>query len=401
MGKRCIRCGKTTNSDMKFCPYCGMHFTNTEQSQNQMHQGMYHQTANNYVPYQEKNQKIKQSVKEVIGNKLNRRHIQNVLHNKKVVTVFLSLVCIISVACLIINHGKVNKGWLETHVPEELLQYTGVDEDTIRTCKVSSAKIQKQKRYDNINYVDCELMLEDEYIIRTVYCQMELQHMNSGEWILNSWHETGRGMVKVKEAYMHQIMQELHTTFGGSGKYDCEITATGGCSIKITYPVSVNTSLLEATGNVVFNLIFDKYDDSDDVQQKYPQKYALSGEPDLSGVDENWKLSGTWSAKINNAIVYCDITPTEEKSKFEYRVWSESYEDDDAEGTFEIACSLYDVSDLEVQEQVEEYMQCVTVLSMQQYHLYVCKDRLAVRHNTSGTAQIPIMGDLIEMTREN
>ena len=147
MGKRCIRCGKTTNSDMKFCPYCGMHFTNTEQSQNQMYQGMYHQTANNYVPYQEKNQKIKQSVKEVVGNKLNRRHIQTLLHNKKVVTVFLSLVCIISVACLIINHGKVNKGWIEDHVPEELLQYMDVDEDIIRTCKVSSAKIQKQKKY--------------------------------------------------------------------------------------------------------------------------------------------------------------------------------------------------------------------------------------------------------------
>ena len=221
---------------------------------------------------------------------------------------------------------------------------------------------------------------------------MELQHMNSGEWILNSWHETGRGMVKVKEAYMHQIMQKLDTTFGGSGKYDCEITATGGCSIKITYPVSVNTSLLEATGNVVFNLIFDKYDDSDDVQQKYPHKYVLSGEPDLSGVDENWKLSGMWSAKLNNAIVYCDITPTEEKSKFEYRVWDDNYEGYAEEGTFKIDCSIYDLSVLEEQEDMEKYTKCVTAKQRPRYYLFICKDRLAVRI---------VMGDVVEMTREN
>ena len=173
---------------------------------------------------------------------------------------------------------------LKSMVPDELLHYNIYDfvrfeltpdrpmEEFTQevTSAVKSLRIIRRQTNEKNDYVECELVLSDVYLERTMTMAMFLNYYDEGGWFLDSWNLLTIDLPSANQPYDLNALKRALATHGyqpieditvetekSSLHYVGKLTSGSYPYLRVSGQVDAVVSLQEASGGYSWNLSYD------------------------------------------------------------------------------------------------------------------------------------------------
>lgn len=298
--KQCNNCGSTFDDSAMICGYCGNKLDGAQQIPQSMPyqpvqqqpQSMPYQPAQQQtqgMPYQPMPQPIPQM-------QLNMSIPQQPVKEKKPVnkkailigvSVFLLLAIAGVVVYLLLTRAPKSDYYVE-NFPKELLEYSINGEEY--TSEIADLKIVKEKKDGNEVEAYCEIVLEDEWMTRTLYYTFEVEREK--EWKIEEYTQEEEDEIVLKEEYA----EELVTMYQVENISNYQVIEDNEPSIfTFSYDVDDEYELVTLEGTAIFEAYFDentfRYDDIDR-RKSYTLSFGIS---DDSSLKATWDLDGSYA----------------------------------------------------------------------------------------------------------
>lgn len=309
MSKICTKCGNVVSDDAQVCARCGKSFSTSmnnhaghqmanqrtnpsgqqsatpqwnnrqwnNQSQsvnrqwNNQSQSMNRQWNNQGTDTQPSKARVAN-----LKNKVKQQEQKLSSGNKKVVLIGLGAVAVLIILFIVIAGGrKPSNRRLKNQLPMDVLTYK-YDGQTI-TSKVKSLKVEKRILNKNFDTAYCKVTLEDEYMTRILYLEI-----NSQKYTQGGWNITGYSLYGSDEVYENSGAEKKLDEFLDELSDNTEVTILNVNKIEnsdgsYTFEIDEDSDLYSGTEIITIKLInISEYDADSLYEVEFPMEYGWS-----------------------------------------------------------------------------------------------------------------------------
>lgn len=240
---------------------------------------------------------------------MNKRHVYSVLG------VILLLLASLG-AMTGCGPAKLSDKKLVEYIPPEIRSYTIGDEEMYS--EVTDLAVQSRETDRDYDIVYCDVTLEDEYLERHEYLELDFSRYD-GEWVLDGWWRTTEGYCIAKDGPSDQACSSALESYGYRNVTARDEELVDETTFVRTYDVDDSYEYADFRGTLQMTatLSYSSYD-------TYPASAEWEIEFDTSGVQPEWKhILGKWTGTSKKKL----SMTTGEHGKFEV-ILSELKEND-------------------------------------------------------------------------
>lgn len=288
MAKFCTRCGKQCLDNAMICPGCGQMLSASG------------------ITYPNNSTNMNGNANGFPSNSMGKQMNHNV-RNGIVIAVAIGCVALfaglILIAFMLFNSKGPTEKWIKDNLSEDVYVYELDYEE--HTSTLSDIEIINSYQQADTYYVDFKVLLEDEYLCRELVFHYSLAKQGVNDWvILSNELDKENSTVTVQLNAVKKCADTYLTNLGYKIDDDMYITSDiVDDDLYCEYNINESYEYFEAKGLLVYDayLVYDIF--------SCPQSFILNEELDVSAVNYEWKIAGTWEGESDGYRVVMNIIP--------------------------------------------------------------------------------------------
>lgn len=316
--KQCMNCGMSHSDDKMFCANCGsqlqgfpnMNMGMQNQGMGMMNQGMGMQNQGMPIPQMSlSTPPVMNSSKPAPKKKSSKKVVIGIV-------VALLVLAVAGVAVFFILKGSMPKEeFYADNLPEELLEYEFEGDEY--TSELSEVKVIKQEKNDGVVEAECEIVVDDDMMTRTLYytftCEKE-----DGEWEITEYSENEEAFITAKEELAEIIVSDYELE--NISNFEI-ISQNEDSTFVFSYDVDDSYSILDLEGTITFDVDVNAYD-TDDIDYYYIPQI------DETELVAKWDIEGSYydDTSSQNVIIGTRIDQDDNFASFEF--FTDAYGED-------------------------------------------------------------------------
>ena len=189
--------------------------------------------------------------------------------------------------------GRKNKALTEkelaAQLPDTITTY--LMDGEAHTQEVETLEVIKRNTDQDTDFVECEIVLTDDYLERTVYADLYLTYYETGGWLIDTWSAYGsESAVPLKAPDGETAMQTVCAMYPGAVRTeeDTSMLEQGICTV--SFQVDEKHTYADFLGTCTVEETFSGWDASAEEMAAYDWTEQVL----TDGVQVDWKIEGVW-----------------------------------------------------------------------------------------------------------
>lgn len=226
------------------------------------------------------------------------------------------------VAAFLIITAKPKADFYTKNLPIELMEYEM--ENFNYTSDLVEVKILNEEKEDGVVQAECEIMLTDSRMDRTLYYTLCAQK-EDGEWEITDYSQNKEDKISIKEGMAEAIVDDY--AFENLSNYEL-ISDYDGSGFVFAYDVNDTTEFLKINGKAEFDVEFTRLD-SDEIW------YSPHVKINEDNLKQEWDFSGSYVDDVDDDETTLGFRIKQDGDNAQLEFYTKEFGEETGEATIE------------------------------------------------------------------